>query len=190
MYRVLSFGTCTTLLSADLCFGLWITCRVQHHVTHWFEFYKRSQHVTILEQKSPENSSWIRKSFYVWDGCTQNTRRLSWIVSIECIHACCTYLSTTIVFDVTNIDFFFFCKRTWVHYKINERNWGDHVVRKLKKITESNDTFLTCKCFENLYVLSKCNKFFTSSLGVFHMWSENSYYRFVIYTNLINETYI
>eukprot|EP00102_Acyrthosiphon_pisum_P008694 XP_003245666.1 PREDICTED: E3 ubiquitin-protein ligase MARCH3-like isoform X1 [Acyrthosiphon pisum] len=53
-YRVVSFSACWSILCADFFFCFWTSCRVQHHIIKWYNFYKNNQWI-ILESE-PENS--------------------------------------------------------------------------------------------------------------------------------------
>ncbi|XP_028044453.1 uncharacterized protein LOC113560138 [Rhopalosiphum maidis] len=55
VYRVVSFSACWAILCADFFFCFWTSCRIQHHVLNWYNFYKNNQSI-ILESELPEDS--------------------------------------------------------------------------------------------------------------------------------------
>ncbi|XP_050055737.1 E3 ubiquitin-protein ligase MARCHF3-like isoform X2 [Aphis gossypii] len=55
-YRVVSFSACWSIVCADFFFCFWTSCRIQHHVLNWYNFYKNNQSI-ILESALPEDST-------------------------------------------------------------------------------------------------------------------------------------
>ncbi|KAL4101282.1 hypothetical protein QTP88_021302 [Uroleucon formosanum] len=53
-YRVVSFSACWSILCADFFFCFWTSCRVQHHILNWYNFYKNNQ--SIVLESEPQNS--------------------------------------------------------------------------------------------------------------------------------------
>ncbi|XP_025191900.1 E3 ubiquitin-protein ligase MARCH2-like [Melanaphis sacchari] len=54
-YRFVSFSACWSILCADFFFCFWTSCRIQHHILNWYNFYKNNQSI-VLESELPENS--------------------------------------------------------------------------------------------------------------------------------------